>query len=224
MRSRITTTLTRAPLPIKLALGVLLLALAAFGYWTIAPLFVTTRVDEAFPAVAVQATSLPAVPTSLPPTVAAPTALPVAAAATLEPAATSVPTVAVAPTIVPTTVPTVAVAPTIAPTTVPTVAVAPTIAPASAEPIVLARGRFTQIDRLHGADGMAVIYQLPDGQRVLRFEGFDAKNGPDLRVSLAGHAQPRRSPRPGLHRACIAHGDSGQSELCITRRSRSWRV
>ena len=210
MRSRITTTLTRAPLPIKLALGVLLLALAAFGYWTIAPLFVTTRVDEAFPAVAVQATSLPAVPTSLPPTVAAPTALPVAAAATPEPAATSVPTVAVAPTIVP--------------TTVPTVAVAPTIAPASAEPIVLARGRFTQIDRLHGADGMAVIYQLPDGQRVLRFEGFDAKNGPDLRVSLAGHAQPRRSPRPGLHRACIAHGDSGQSELCITRRSRSWRV
>lgn len=163
MRSRITTTLTRAPLPIKLALGVLLLALAAFGYWTIAPLFVTTRVDEAFPAVAVQATSLPAVPTSLPPTVAAPTALPVAAAATPEPAATSVPTVAVAPT----------------------------IAPASAEPIVLARGRFTQIDRLHGADGMAVIYQLPAGQRVLRFEGFDAKNGPDLRVSLAGHAQPR---------------------------------
>ena len=53
------------------------------------------------------------------------------------------------------------------------------------EPVVLASGSFITIDPIHGADGTATIYQLPDGSRVLRFEDFRSSNGPDLRVFLS---------------------------------------
>lgn len=57
-----------------------------------------------------------------------------------------------------------------------------------AEPKALAMGSFIDIDPIHGAEGSATIYQLPDGARVLRFEDFRSKNGPDLHVYLSTEA------------------------------------
>ena len=56
------------------------------------------------------------------------------------------------------------------------------------EPTALAMGSFIDIDPIHGAEGSATIYQLPDGARVLRFEDFRSKNGPDLHVYLSTEA------------------------------------
>ena len=48
---------------------------------------------------------------------------------------------------------------------------------------ILAQGEFYNI--AHEGRGKATIYQLPDGSRILRFEGFEVLNGPDLHVYLA---------------------------------------
>ena len=56
------------------------------------------------------------------------------------------------------------------------------------EPVVLSRGSFIDIDPIHGAVGTATIYALPDGGRILRFEDFRSKNGPDLHVYLSTEA------------------------------------
>lgn len=50
-------------------------------------------------------------------------------------------------------------------------------------PEVLASGPFYGI--AHDTKGLAIIYQLPDGKRVLRFADFETSNGPDVRVFLA---------------------------------------
>ncbi|MCY3866610.1 MAG: DM13 domain-containing protein [Chloroflexi bacterium] len=57
-----------------------------------------------------------------------------------------------------------------------------------AEPTVLLRGSFIDIDPIHGAEGTATIYELRDGERLLRFEDFRSKNGPDLHVYLSTEA------------------------------------
>ena len=54
-----------------------------------------------------------------------------------------------------------------------------------ASPQEQASGDFIHIDPIHGADGFAKIYALPDGGRILRFEEFRSKNGPDLHVYLS---------------------------------------
>jgi hypothetical protein len=54
-----------------------------------------------------------------------------------------------------------------------------------AEPIVLSTGSFITIDPVHGAEGTATIYELPEGNRVLRFEDFQSTNGPQLHVILS---------------------------------------
>ena len=57
-----------------------------------------------------------------------------------------------------------------------------------AEPAILAQGSFIDIDPIHGAVGTATIYELPGGERILRFEDFRSKNGPDLHVYLSTEA------------------------------------
>jgi hypothetical protein len=52
-----------------------------------------------------------------------------------------------------------------------------------AQMIVLASGDFYDI--AHVGMGVATIYELADGSRVLRFENFEVLNGPDLHVYLA---------------------------------------
>ncbi len=54
-----------------------------------------------------------------------------------------------------------------------------------AEPIILSTGSFITIDPVHGAQGTATIYELPEGNRVLRFENFKSTNGPELHVILS---------------------------------------
>ncbi len=67
----------------------------------------------------------------------------------------------------------------------------------SAQPVFLATGNFVGADDSHKGAGKALVVQLPDGQRFLRFEEFRVTNGPDLYVYLSGHPAPRN--RAQLH-------------------------
>ena len=58
-----------------------------------------------------------------------------------------------------------------------------TASPAPAEPVEIARGTF--ISREHETTGTARILRLPDGQQILRLEGFETSNGPALYVYLS---------------------------------------
>jgi hypothetical protein len=62
--------------------------------------------------------------------------------------------------------------------------------PAAGEPVVIAQGQFAGADSFHQGSGRATIYQLPEGNHVLRFEDFDVTNGPDLHVILVKHPNP----------------------------------
>ncbi|PDV98593.1 DM13 domain-containing protein [Candidatus Chloroploca asiatica] len=165
-------TTRRIPtLVLWLGLPVLLFG-AAFVWWAISPLFLSTRVDEAFPVAVASAspdpTVAPEIVAAMPSATATPDTNPVTVTATPE-------------------------APTPGATEAPTPSMEPTVAEAPTEPIALASGTFTFIDRLHWAEGQATIYQLPDGSRILRLENFKAQNGPDLRIGIAGHPMPRSS-------------------------------
>lgn len=52
-----------------------------------------------------------------------------------------------------------------------------------ARPAVIATGEF--ISHEQGTSGTATVIALPDGDRVLRLDGLDTSNGPDLRVWLS---------------------------------------
>ena len=67
----------------------------------------------------------------------------------------------------------------------------------SAQPVLLASGQFGAVDSFHKGEGKALVLQLPDGRRFLRFEDFRVTNGPDLYVYLSGHPAPRN--REQLH-------------------------
>ncbi|MGH2721334.1 MAG: DM13 domain-containing protein, partial [Actinomycetota bacterium] len=58
----------------------------------------------------------------------------------------------------------------------------PAAAPESA-PAAAVRAAFRSLE--HRTTGEAVVLTLADGTRVLRFEGFETSNGPDLRVYLS---------------------------------------
>jgi hypothetical protein len=59
----------------------------------------------------------------------------------------------------------------------------PTASPLPTEPVELASGTF--ISREHETTGTARILRLPDGQQILRLEGFETSNGPALFVYLS---------------------------------------
>ncbi|WP_380168573.1 DM13 domain-containing protein [Jannaschia sp. R86511] len=110
-------------------------------------------------------------------------ALPVAAPAPT-PATSSLPA---APTPPPapgpsTTGPTPAGSPTAATDATGPTAATPT-APRPTGPIELARGEL--VSHEHATTGTARVLLLPDGSRVLRLEGLDTSNGPDLHVWLS---------------------------------------
>jgi hypothetical protein len=64
-------------------------------------------------------------------------------------------------------------------------AASPSIAPTGEPlpPVELARGTF--VSHEHRTSGTARVLELADGGRVLRLEGLDTSNGPDLHVWLA---------------------------------------
>jgi hypothetical protein len=184
----------------KLAGAVGFVGLLGFAFWTITPLFYSTRIDEEFPqaAMAAAAPTAMAEPSAMSEAMAKPSGM-VEPTVVAEP--TAAPTVVAEPTAAPTVVaeptaaPTVVAEPTAAPTAEPTAAptaeptAAPTAAPAG--PVALATGSFTRVDRLHSAEGSATVYRLADGQLILRLENFAAQNGPDLYVGFSGHPIPR---------------------------------
>lgn len=63
---------------------------------------------------------------------------------------------------------------------------APPAAPSAVAPVVvpreLAKGQL--ISHEHTSSGSVKILELPDGSRILRFEGLDTSDGPDLHVWL----------------------------------------
>jgi hypothetical protein len=64
-------------------------------------------------------------------------------------------------------------------------------------PLVVAQGEFQDADTFHQGSGQAIIYQVADGSRVLRFENFTVTNGPDLHVLLATNPTPGASSELG---------------------------
>ncbi len=58
-----------------------------------------------------------------------------------------------------------------------------TTPPGAGQATVLASGEFRSLE--HGTSGRAVVLELADGSRVLRFEALDTSNGPDLHVYLS---------------------------------------
>lgn len=52
-----------------------------------------------------------------------------------------------------------------------------------AAPEVVARGAFSGVGG-HDVSGEAVLYRLDDGSHLVRLEGFETDNGPDLKVWL----------------------------------------
>ena len=65
--------------------------------------------------------------------------------------------------------------------------------------MLIARGSFADADAVHKGTGDALLYRLPDGRHVLRFEDFRVTNGPDLHVYLAA--------RPGVRKAADVTDD-----------------
>jgi hypothetical protein len=65
--------------------------------------------------------------------------------------------------------------------------------PEMVEPVVLRSGEIEGADSFHQGRGTATIYQLDDGSRVLRLEGLDVTNGPDLHVYLSPVSAPKTS-------------------------------
>lgn len=64
------------------------------------------------------------------------------------------------------------------------------VMPETAVPTSLLQGEFMDADSFHMGSGTATIYQLEDGRFLLRFENFEATNGPDLHVILSKHPNP----------------------------------
>ncbi len=62
-----------------------------------------------------------------------------------------------------------------------------------ATPTVVAQGEFVDADLVHKGSGRAILYALPDGGHVVRFEDFRSTNGPALVVYLAKHESPTRA-------------------------------
>jgi hypothetical protein len=56
-------------------------------------------------------------------------------------------------------------------------------------PMKIAHGDFHGV--AHETKGMASVYQLPEGKKVLRFSGFETSNGPDVQVYLVAAPDAR---------------------------------
>ena len=52
-------------------------------------------------------------------------------------------------------------------------------------------GNLRDADRFHKGSGQATIYRGPDGSHLLRLEGLNVTNGPDLHVLLSPHQGPK---------------------------------
>lgn len=172
--------LKNLPLAVKLLGLAGVTAGALFLAWLISPIFIDRRVDEEFPAVAAATAEMPEpTETQSEPTRTMPetsTTMPEPTAAQSEPTEMMAEPTEMMP----------------AATTAPLPTETPVATATPAEPVALLQGSFQGVGR-YDAGGTATIYELPDGQLLLRFEDFAATNGPDLLVGLSGHATPMTS-------------------------------
>ena len=60
-------------------------------------------------------------------------------------------------------------------------------------PVLVAKGSFVDADVAHKGSGDALLYQLANGEHVVRFENFRTTNGPDLVVYLSRHPAPAKT-------------------------------
>ena len=60
----------------------------------------------------------------------------------------------------------------------------------SEAPAKIKAGTLRDADRFHQGSGQVAIYRLEDGSHVLRLEGIDVTNGPDLHVYLTPNSSP----------------------------------
>lgn len=58
-------------------------------------------------------------------------------------------------------------------------------------PTLYKSGEFTTIDAVRRAQGAVKIYQLADSSWLVRLEGFEVRNGPQLHLFLSANPQPR---------------------------------
>ena len=58
------------------------------------------------------------------------------------------------------------------------------------EPVAVASGQFRDGDSFHKGSGAVTLYRLPTGEGLVRFEGLNVTNGPDLRVLVTSHPDP----------------------------------
>jgi hypothetical protein len=65
----------------------------------------------------------------------------------------------------------------------------------------LSQGRFHGV--AHATQGLATIYQLPDGKRALRLTEFETSNGPDVQVYLV--ATTDATDNETVTQACFIH-------------------
>jgi hypothetical protein len=61
----------------------------------------------------------------------------------------------------------------------------PADSPEAGEPVEVTQGEFVSLD--HGTTGVARVLELADGRRVVRLEGLDTSNGPDLYLYLTAN-------------------------------------
>jgi hypothetical protein len=66
---------------------------------------------------------------------------------------------------------------------VPAAPAAPGASETDPGPSLVASGKFRSLE--HTTTGRALVQEFPDGSRVLRLEGFETSNGPDLRLYLS---------------------------------------
>ncbi len=86
---------------------------------------------------------------------------------------------------------------------------------------LLVGGNFTNLDPMRGASGTATIVRLSDGRNIVRLEGLDVINGPDLHVLIS--AYPRPTTREELDQVQqyeidlgVLKGDQGNQNYIIT--------
>ena len=65
----------------------------------------------------------------------------------------------------------------------------PTMASIEKGSMAVTKGDFKGL--AHETKGLASIYQLPEGKKVLRFSGFETSNGPDVHVYLVAAADAK---------------------------------
>lgn len=66
----------------------------------------------------------------------------------------------------------------------------PALDPNPAQVQELLTGNFVTLDAIRGAQGTASLFRLSDGRVILRVQGLEAINGPDLHVLLSAYPRP----------------------------------